>query len=157
MRDMPFEPPVMRYTVRTPEARHEALKASAKRVGMTPGQLVQALFDQIDLTRIEGDVMAAKRHFDRLYPAKATTKELAARAASCGLTVSQLKIFRALSAVAGDLRIVTPSAGDIAARSGLGEHLHDELYDQLIATGFIALHAANRGRRVFTICRIPEL
>lgn len=157
MSDAIFDPPVLRYAVRMSKVRHEALKKCAERLGMKPDQLVQSLFDCTDLTRVDGKARLAKDHFDKLFPGKATTKELAARAASCGMTVSQLRLFRALAEVAGELRIVTPQAGDIAARSGLGEHLHDELYDQLIASGFIALRSANRGRRSFTICRMPEL
>jgi len=152
-----FNPPVFRYTVRTPGTRHAALKKHADRVGMTPGQLVQALFDCLDLSRADGAVTIAKEHFDRLFPRVETTKELTERAASCGMKPVELKVFRALAAAAGETRIVTPSPIDIIARSGVGEHRLDEIYDRLIEAGFIGVSSSRRGRRAFTICRIPEL
>lgn len=156
--DALFDPPAFRYTVRTPESRHAELKKRAARVSMTPGQLVQALFDSIDLTASDGQVGIAKEHFDRLFPRAETTKELTDRAASVGLTARELKVFRALVAAAGPIRIVQPSPSDIASRSGVGESYHDAVYDRLMAKGFIALGlSAGRGRRRFTIARMPEL
>lgn len=156
--DAMFDPPVFRYTVRTPETRHAALKERASRVGMTTGQLVQALFDCIDLSRADGQVSIAKEHFDRLFPRQETTKELERRAASCGLTARELKVFRALAAAAGPIRIVRPSAMDMTARSGVAASDLDTIYDRLLEKGFIAVSTSQgRGRRAFTIARMPEL
>ncbi|MEO3997203.1 hypothetical protein [Mesorhizobium sp. CAU 1732] len=156
--DALFDPPAFRYTVRTPESRHAALKQCAERVGMTPGQLVQALFDSIDLTSTDGHVQFAKEHFEKLFPRKETTKELAERAASVGMTVRELKVFRALAAAAGPVRIVNPMPSDVMARSGVAMAYLDETYDRLIAKGFIAVGTSGgRGRRRFTIARMPEL
>lgn len=153
-----FNPPVFRYTVRTPETRHAALKKCADRVGMTPGQLVQALFDCLDLSRVDGQVVIAKEHFAKLFPRHETTKELADRATACGLTVRELKVFRALAAAAGELRLVRPATMDVTARSGVQPHLLDETYDRLLEKGFLAVWTgAGRGRRGFTIARMPEL
>lgn len=156
--DALFDPPVFRYTVRTPESRHAALKKCAARNGMTPGQLVQALFDCLDLSRADGQVAIAKEHFEKLFPRQETTKQLADRAASCGLTVRELKVFRALVASAGPLRIVRPSAIDITARSGVAASDLDTTYDSLLSKGFISIAPSQgRGRRAYTIARMPEL
>jgi hypothetical protein len=151
-----FDPPVFRYTVRTPEARHAALKKHARRVGMTPGQLVQALFDCLDLAAADGIVKIATEHFEKLFPRHETTKELAERAASAGLTVRDLKVFRALAAMAGDLRLVRPAPMEVVARSGVDAAHLDQSYDRLIERGFISPNGRH-GRRAFAICRMPEL
>ncbi|GLS29936.1 hypothetical protein SAMN04488498_104358 [Mesorhizobium albiziae] len=156
--DALFNPPVFRYTVRTPETRHAALKKAAERVGMTPGELVQSLFDCLDLSRADGEVRIAREHFEKLFPRHETTRELAERAAACGLTVRELKVFRALAAAAGAIRIVRPSPMDITTRSGVAPAYLDTVYDKLLEKGFIAVSPSQgRGRRAFTIARIPEL
>ncbi len=154
-----FDPPVLRFTVRAPESRYAAIREAARKAGMQPGQLVQALFDRLDLSRYEDDIAAAIARFERLYPRnEKDKKEMAARAASVGLTVRELKVFRALVAVAGAVRIVRPSVFDIAARTGVSECYLDETYDALMTKGFIALAPSQgRSRRTFTICRMPEL
>lgn len=156
--DALFDPPVFRYTVRTPETRHAALKKCAERVGMTPGQLVQSLFDCLDLSRADGQVAIAREHFEKLFPRQETTKELEQRASACGLTARELKVFRALASAAGPVRIVRPSPLDITARSGVSVALLDTVYDDLLAKGFLAVSPSQgRGRRAFVIARLPEL
>lgn len=153
-----FNPPVFRYTVRTPEARRAAIKKAARRVGMTDGQLVQALFDCLDLSSADGVVTIAKEHFDKLFPRGETTRELNERARSVGLTARELKVFRALAASAGITRIVRPDPFDITARSGVAANHLDTTYDGLLEKGFIGISpGAGRGRRTFTICRMPEI
>jgi hypothetical protein len=152
-----LDPTVFRYTVRTPEARHGAIKDAARRHGMTPGQLAQALFDRLDLTGGDGFVAAAVEDFRRLY-GKADTAELAKRAASCGLTVKQLRVFRALAEAAGPTRIVRPSALDISARSMVPAHDLQPAYDRLLEKGFIAIAPSQgRGRTGYAIARMPEV
>lgn len=151
-----FNPPIFRYTVRTPESRREALKKHARRIGMTDGQLVQALFDCLDLTTSDA-VKIAREHFERLFPRHETTRELADRAAAVGLTVRDLKVFRALAAAAGDIAVVTPSPMDITTRSGVDAAHLSEAYDRLTERGFISPRTFNRGRRSFAICRMPDL
>lgn len=153
-----FDAPVFRYTVRTPESRHGAIKARAERCGLTPGQLVQALFDRIDLTRDDGDIAAAIADFNRLFPAIETTRQLSDRARSVGLTVRELKVFRALSMMAGAIRVVRPHAMDVAARSGVSPAHIDGAIDRLVEKGFIAVApSTGRGRRAYSICRMPDL
>lgn len=154
-----FDPAAFRFTVRTPESRHAAIKKAAARVGLQPGQLVQALFDKLDLSCIEGNIAAAAAHFEKLYPrADKTTKELTERAQSNGMTVRELKVFRALVAAGGAVRIVRPSALDVTTCSGVAETYLDEVYDSLLAKGFIALAPSQgRGRRAYQIVRMPEL
>lgn len=157
--DSIFNPPVFRYTVRTPESRHAAIKKAAQRVGMKPDQLVQALFDCLDLSRTDGVVGFAKDRFEKLFPRGAeTTKELAELANSVGLTVRELKVFRALACAAGPLRMVRPGTMDISAASGVAPAYLDAVYDKLIEKGFLALAASQgRGKRCYHIARMPEL
>lgn len=154
-----FNPPAFRFTVRTPESRHAAIKKAAAKVGMTPGKLVQALFDTLDLSRFDGDIAKAAERFERLYPRiEKDTKELAERAASVGMTVRELRVFRALVAIGGAVQIVRPNAMDVTSRSGVAGAYLDEAYDALLTKGFIALAPSQgRGRRAFQIARMPEL
>jgi hypothetical protein len=154
--DALFDPPIYRFSVRAAESRHQALKELALRANMTPQQLVQSLFDCIDLTGADGKVRLALEHFHKLFPADETTKELAARAASVGLTARELKVFRAVAAAAGIVGIVRPEPMDIAARSGVAPALHDQIYDRLLEKGFLAA-ASGRGLRSFRICRMPDI
>lgn len=157
--DTTFDPPAFRFTVRTPESRHAAIKKAATRMGMTPGQLVQALFDRLDLSKIDGGIAAAADDFQRLYPRPdKVTKELTDRANSVGLTVNELKVFRALVSVGGAVRIARPNAMDMEAISGVTEGRLDDIYDALMTKGFIALApGGGRTRRAFQIARMPEL
>jgi hypothetical protein len=151
---MSFDPPIYRFSVSTPESRYAALKDAARRAGMTPQQLVQSLFDCLDLTGSE--IRPAVQYFEKLFPREETTKELAERAASIGLTARELKVFRALAAAAGIVGIVRPESHDIAARSGVAPALHDDCFDRLLAKGFIAA-VPGRGMRAFRICRMPDV
>ncbi|MCA0275850.1 MAG: hypothetical protein LCH86_07595 [Proteobacteria bacterium] len=154
-----FNPPAWRFTVRTPETRYTAIREAANRVGMEPGQLVQALFDTLDLSRVEGDIARAATRFEALYPKiEKDTRLLAERAASVGMTVRELRVFRALVNCAGMVRIVRPGSFDIAAKSGVAASYLDETYDALLTKGFIALAPSQgRGRRAYVIARMPDL
>jgi len=151
-----FVSPIFRYTVRAPETRHEAIKRHARRIGMTDGQLVQELFDCLDLAAADGAVKIAADRFARLFPRHETTKELAQRASRLGLTPRDLKVLRALVAAAGEFRVVTPSPMDITARSGVDAAHLDETYERLTERGFISPRTFHRGRRSFNICRMPD-
>lgn len=154
-----FNPPAFRFTVRTPETRYAAIRQAAQRIGLQPGQLVQALFDMLDLSRIEGDIAKAAVRFEAVFPKIAKdTRELTERAASVGMTARELRVFRALVNAAGVVRIVRPNALDIATASGVAAAYLDETYDALQTKGFIALAPSQgRGRRAYTIARMPEL
>lgn len=154
--DALFDPPIYRYTLRANGARHEALKERAAQLGMQPGQLMQALFDAVDLTSADGQVAFAKDRFDRLIPRAETTKELAERAASVGLTTRELKVFRALANAAGACRVVSVHPMDISAASRVSVPMLDDVFDRLTAKGWIA-EAGRQGRRRFTICRMPDV
>ncbi len=154
---MDLDLPIFRFTVRTPESRHGAIKDAAKKAGLTPGQLAQALFDRIDLTGGDGFVGKAVEDFRRVY-GKADTKELAKRAAECGLTVKQLRVFRALVECSGPERIARPSAMDMSARSMVPASDLQPCYDRLLEKGFIAAAPSRgRGRTAYSICRLPEI
>ncbi|QKV20262.1 hypothetical protein [Oricola thermophila] len=154
-----FDPPIYRFTVRAPESRHNAIRLAAARHGMTPGQMVQALFDRIDLTALDGEVAKAAAHHKALFPkTRETTRELAERAKSVGLSVRELKVFRALADMAGVGGIVRPMAMDIETRSGVAASHVEAAYQVLLDKGFIAVApSTGRGRRAFTICRMPEI
>lgn len=152
-----FDPSCFRFTVQTPESRYAAIKARARTLGLTPGQLVQALFDMIDLSRCDGEVGAAAKHFRETYSPLASPKALADRAARCGLTVRELKVFGALAEAASVTQIVRPNLLDLTAKSGVAERYLDESFDGLLEKGFIAIApSTGRGRRAYTICRSPE-
>lgn len=155
---IPFDPPVFRYTVRTPESRQAAIKAAAKRAGMTPGQLVQTLFDRLDLSLPAGEIAKAVEEFKKLFRAPESSRELAERAAKVGMTARELKVFRALCAAAGPLLIIRPSAMDISTRSLVDPNHLDEAYDGLLAKGFLAVSPSQgRGRRCFCIVRMADI
>lgn len=156
--DTTFQPPVFRFTVRTPEARYGRIREAARAAGLTTGQLVQALFDRLDLTDADGVVRDALKHFHETCRAIEPTKAMARRAAACGLTVKELKVFRALAERAGDARIVRPAAIDIAPRAMVPEDELESVYDRLTEKGFLAIApGTGRGRRAYRIARIPEL
>lgn len=149
--DAIFDPPVFRYTVRTPEARHEALKAAAHAAGLEPGQLVQALFDRLDLTAA-GAALSRPAWF-----ATDDAKALGRRAAAAGLTLREIRVLRALALAVDGKGTVRPNAFDISASTMIPADDLPRVYERLVGKGFIAIASTSlRGRRSYRIARLPE-
>jgi hypothetical protein len=153
-----FDPPIYRYTVRTPESRERAIRAAAEAAGMTPGQLVQALFDRLDLSDMRAVIAPATARFARLFRPGDDGAAVKAYADRLGLTVAELRVFRALAELASGTGIVRPSPGDVFARSGVAEARLAGAYEGLLRKGFIgAAPSQGRGRTAYAIRRCPEL
>lgn len=151
-----LNPAIFRFTVRTPESRYGAIKEAARKYQIPEGRLVQALFDRLDLEFSSVDIANAVQHHRAIWPLNETTKELHDRATSLGLTVKELKVFRALREYADMTGRVVTDPENIGIKAMVPISEHDTIYDRLLTLGYIAVAPGPYGHRVFNIARIPE-
>lgn len=150
-----FDPPVFRFTVCTVGARNDAIKAAAAAKRLHPNQLMQALFDRLDLDAGSVDMADAINMCKAIWPPDETAKQLQDRAAAAGLTVKELKVLRALAECLDTRGYVQPVPKDIGTKAMVPADEHRAIYDRLLVKGFIK-HAGKRFRKLtFTLIRLP--
>lgn len=155
---------IYRYTVRAAAVRERAIREAARRLGVEPGQLVQMLFDRLNVTALDHIVeglrcqvtgfVRAWREID-VQGRENRVRDLATEA---GLPVKTLRVLAALADAAGGGMVCRSGEAELGARSGLADCHVDDHLDALMAAGWIApVHGSGRTRRTWTILRVPAI
>ena len=131
---------------------------------MEPGQLVQMLFDRLNVTALDhvSDGMARQvtgfvRSF-REIDVHGREHRVAAAAAEAGMPMKTLRVLAALAEAAGGSLVCRSSEAEIGARARIADCSIDGHLDALMAAGWIApAHGCGRVRRTWSILRVPTL
>lgn len=164
MSDITHDAAIFRYTVRAPAIRERAIRDAARRLGVEPGQLVQMMFDRLNVTALDhlteglrGQVAGFARAWREIdvHGREHRVRDLASDA---GLPVKTLRVLAALAEATGGGMVCRSNEAELGARSGLADCHVDAHLDALMAAGWIApVHGCGRTRRTWTILRVPTL